>query len=100
MWRASPLTFLTLIVAVALSIFPIYFMVVGATLSNDQIFKIPPPLLPGSRLISNLRAVFANEDASLSKGLMNSVIISGCVTVSVVFFSSLAGFAFAKLRFR
>jgi cellobiose transport system permease protein len=100
LWRASPLTFLTLIAAVALSIFPIYFMVVGATLSNDEIFRIPPPLLPGGHLIANLRAVFANEDASLAKGLMNSIIISSCVTLSVVFFSSLAGFAFAKLRFR
>jgi cellobiose transport system permease protein len=100
LWRASPLAYLTLVAAVALSVFPIYFMIVGATLSNDGIFRIPPPLLPGSRLGTNLRAVFANEDANLGKGLLNSVIVSGCVTLSVVFFSSLAGFAFAKLRFR
>jgi cellobiose transport system permease protein len=100
MWRTSPLTFLTLVAAVALSIFPIYFMIIGATLSNDAIFKSPPPFLPGGRLITNLRTVFANQDANLAKGLLNSVIISSCVTLSVVFFSSLAGFAFAKLRFR
>jgi cellobiose transport system permease protein len=100
LWKRSPLTFITLVAAVALSVFPIYFMVVGATLSNDEIFKIPPPLLPGSRLGANLKAVFANEDANLAKGLLNSVIVSSCVTLSVVFFSSLAGFAFAKLRFR
>jgi cellobiose transport system permease protein len=100
LWKSSPLTFITLVAAVALSVFPIYFMVVGATLSNDEIFKIPPPLLPGSRLGANLKAVFANEDANLAKGLLNSVIVSSCVTLSVVFFSSLAGFAFAKLRFR
>jgi cellobiose transport system permease protein len=100
LWKSSPLTFITLVAAVALSVFPIYFMVVGATLSNDEIFKIPPPLLPGSRLGANLKAVFANQDANLAKGLLNSVIVSSCVTLSVVFFSSLAGFAFAKLRFR
>jgi cellobiose transport system permease protein len=94
------LTFLTLVAAVALSVFPIYFMIVGATVGNDAIFKSPPPLLPGSRLIANLKAVFANTDANLSKGLLNSLIICSCVTLSVVFFSSLAGFAFAKLRFR
>jgi cellobiose transport system permease protein len=99
-WKRSPLIFVTLVAAIALSVFPIYFMVVGATLSNDEIFRIPPPLLPGSRLGANLRAVFANEDANLGKGLLNSVIVSSCVTLSVVFFSSLAGFAFAKLRFR
>jgi cellobiose transport system permease protein len=100
MWRTSPLTFLTLVAAVALSIFPIYFMIVGATVGNDAIFRSPPPLVPGARLITNLKAVFANQDANLSKGLLNSFIICSCVTLSVVFFSSLAGFAFAKLRFR
>jgi cellobiose transport system permease protein len=100
LWRTSPLTYLTLLVAIGLSIFPLYFMLVGATASNDAIFKVPPPLVPGARLIHNLQAVFANPDANVAKGLLNSVIISCCVTVSVVFFSSLAGFAFAKLRFR
>jgi cellobiose transport system permease protein len=32
--------------------------------------------------------------------MLNSFIVSGSVTVSVVLFSTLAGFAFAKLRFR
>jgi cellobiose transport system permease protein len=100
LWRASPLTYLTLVLAIALSIFPLYFMVIGATLTNDALFKVPPSLVPGARLVDNMRKAFANEDANIGTGLLNSVIISGCVTVSVVFFSSLAGFAFAKLRFR
>ena len=41
-----------------------------------------------------------NEDAAFVTGLINSLIVATVVTVSVVFFSSLAGFAFAKLRFR
>src|SRR5690606_16349293 len=32
--------------------------------------------------------------------LWNSFVVSTVITVSVVFFSTLAGFAFAKLRFR
>src|SRR5882757_1310190 len=100
LWRASPLTYLTLVVAIALSIFPLYFMVIGATLTNDSLFKVPPSLLPGGRLIMNLKTAFANQDANIGTGLLNSIIVSTCVTVSVVFFSTLAGFAFAKLRFR
>src|SRR5262245_29925040 len=90
--QASPLTYFALIAAVVLSIFPLYFMVVGATLTNDELFKVPPRLIPGSHVIQNLRIVFGNEDANLAKGLLNSVIICSCVTISVVFFSSLAGF--------
>jgi cellobiose transport system permease protein len=35
-----------------------------------------------------------------AKALMNSFIVAGTITVSVVIFSALAGFAFAKLKFR
>ncbi len=100
LWRTSPLTYITLIVALLLSVFPLYVMIVGATESNDEIFKMPPSLVPGGRIMHNLQAVFSNPDANVAKGLLNSVIVSVSVTVSVVFFSSLAGFAFAKLRFR
>lgn len=100
LWQASPLTYIMLVAAGILSIFPLYFMIVGATLSNDELNKYPPHLLPGGQLFTNLQRVWENDNANIATGLLNSVIVSSCVTVSVVFFSSLAGFAFAKLQFR
>ncbi|MFC4911953.1 carbohydrate ABC transporter permease [Actinomadura gamaensis] len=100
LWEASPLTYLTLIVAAALSIAPIYWMFVVATRTNDVVADVPPPVLPGGHLGSNVHRLFANQDAYFAKGLLNSAIVASCVTVSTVFFASLAGFAFAKLRFR
>jgi cellobiose transport system permease protein len=100
MWNASPLTYLTLIAALALSLFPIYWMIVVATRSNDVVSDVPPPVLPGGHIADNMGRLFDNPDAYSAKGLLNSLIASGCVTVSTVFFASLAGFAFAKLRFR
>ncbi|MBW8482274.1 carbohydrate ABC transporter permease [Actinomadura parmotrematis] len=97
---ATPLTYLTLIVAVILSIFPIYWMLVVATRTNDVVSSVPPPILPGGHLGENVQRLFDNEDAYFAKGLLNSFIVAGSVTVSTVFFASLAGFAFAKLRFR
>ena len=44
--------------------------------------------------------LFDNTDAYFLTGLINSALVAGTVTVSVVLFSTLAGFAFAKLRFR
>ncbi len=87
-------------VAVVLCIFPIYFMLVGASRTNDAINSVPPPLLPGGNFFSNLSKVWANQDASIGTGLLNSIIVAASVTISTVFFASLAGFAFAKLRFR
>jgi cellobiose transport system permease protein len=100
LWRASPLTYITLIAAIVLAIFPIYFMLVGASRTNDAINAVPPPLVPGGNFIANLSTVWANTDANIGTGLFNSVIVSSAVTLSTVFFASLAGFAFAKLRFR
>lgn len=100
LWNASRLTYLTLIVACLVSLFPIYWMVVVATRSNDAMGQVPPPLLPGGQLAGNAERLLGNTDANFLTGLLNSAIVAGCVTVSVVFFSSLAGFAFAKLRFR
>jgi cellobiose transport system permease protein len=90
----------TLIFALVLSVFPLYWMFVVATRSNDVVGDVPPPLLPGGNIGSNVGRLFDNPDAYFAKGLLNSAIASTAVTVSTVFFASLAGFAFAKLRFR
>ncbi|WP_406073015.1 carbohydrate ABC transporter permease [Micromonospora sp. NBC_01638] len=100
LWRASPLTYLALVFAAGLSIFPIWWMVVVASRTNDAMGQLPPPITPGGNLGANISRLFDNADAYFLNGLINSVIVATTVTVSVVFFSSLAGFAFAKLRFR
>jgi cellobiose transport system permease protein len=98
LWQASPLTYLALIIAIVLSIFPIIWSFLIASRDNDAIYEYPPT--PGSLLGTNMSNALNNEDASLVLGLANSVIVSTIVTISVVFFSTLAGFAFAKLRFK
>jgi cellobiose transport system permease protein len=100
LWQASPLTYLALIIASVLSIFPIVWTVIVASRDNSSIYEIPPPLWLGGNLFSNISRAFNNEQAAFTYGLVNSVLVSAVVTFSVVFFSTLAGFAFAKLRFR
>lgn len=100
LWDASPLTYLTLIVGLALSVFPIYWMITVATQTNDVVGDVPPPLVPGGQIGDNVGRVLDNPDAYFWRGLANSAIASAAVTVSTVLFASLAGFAFAKLRFR
>ena len=100
LFRASPLNYLVLLITFVLSVFPLYWMLVMASRSNDQILQLPPHFTPGSRLGHNVGALFGNPDVMFAKALLNSCIVAGTITVSVVTFSSLAGFAFAKLRFR
>jgi cellobiose transport system permease protein len=98
--KAGPLVYVVLILGAALSVFPLYFMFVVATRTNDTIGGLPPVLTPGGNLGANIDRLLANEDAHFLRGLVNSVLVSASVTVAVVLFSTLAGFAFAKLRFR
>ncbi|MDZ5441416.1 carbohydrate ABC transporter permease [Micromonospora sp. 4G57] len=99
-WSAGRLTYLALTLTAILSIFPIYWMFVVASRTSDAMGQVPPPVTPGGNLGANIARLFANTDAYFVTGLINSAIVAGTVTVSVVFFSTLAGFAFAKLRFR
>ncbi|GGQ09575.1 carbohydrate ABC transporter permease [Streptosporangium pseudovulgare] len=99
-WDATPLTKVVLALALVVSAFPIYYMFIMATRTNDDASEVPPPLLPGGRLGENIERLLNTEDAHFLLGLTNSAIISITVTVSVVLISTLAGFAFAKLHFK
>lgn len=100
LWDATPLTRITLGVAVVLSFFPLWWMIVVASRDNSAATRFPPPMLPGSNLWNNIRFAFTDETSHLVTGLVNSIIVAGTVTLGVVLISTLAGFAFAKLRFR
>ncbi|RKF26181.1 carbohydrate ABC transporter permease [Micromonospora globbae] len=98
LWEASPLTYLALILGCVLSVFPIVWSFIIASRDNSAVYDMPPT--PGGMLFENIDRMLANEDAAFLYGLVNSAVVSTIVTVSVIFFSSLAGFALAKLRFR
>jgi cellobiose transport system permease protein len=91
-------TYLLLGAVILISIFPIYWSLVGAGGTNATIAKVPPAFLPGANLFNNVRRAFTLIDLRLA--LLNSVIVSATITLSVLLTSTLAGFAFAKLRFR
>ena len=86
---------------VVLSAFPLYCMFVVATRTNEAVGAVPPPFLARAAPRRQRRGgCSTTSDAHFCTALVNSAIVSAAVTVSVVLFSTLAGFAFAKLRFR
>ena len=97
---AGPLVYATLALSVLLAAGPLYYMVVMASRPNSDITSLPPPLTPGAMLAENVGRVFANQDVMFGQAMVNSVLVAGAATVSVVVLSALAGFAFAKLRFK
>jgi cellobiose transport system permease protein len=92
-------------------VFPLYWMVVIATGTDRDLAEIPPKVVPGGNLGTNIREIFCSQfplpsgtcdtgEVYFLAGMLNSVVVSLVVTVSTLFFCSLAGFAFAKLKFK
>ena len=96
--KGGPFTYLALIVVGIGSLFPLYWTLVAASHDQQRVLDSPPPFIPGGRLFSNLEAAW--EQANLGKAIVNSVIVSGSITAATLFFCTLAGYAFAKMRFR
>ncbi|MFJ7588041.1 carbohydrate ABC transporter permease [Streptomyces sp. NPDC097617] len=96
--RAGRLTYVVLALFTAGSLFPLVWTAIAASRSNTRLAQTPPPFWFGGNLGHNLQVAWT--DANMGTALLNTVIVAGTVAAGTVFFSTLAGFAFAKLRFR
>lgn len=88
--------YLVLIVIAWCALAPILWAVSGSLKGDGEIAE--PTLLPAQPRWGNYRAVF--ELLPLGRMLLNTAVYALCVTAGQVFFCSLAGYAFARLRFR
>ena len=93
----SVVTHLLLLAGVAISIFPFYWMFVMASRTTNDIFRFPPTLTPGPHLWENFGKVFDGID--IAGSTLNTLIVAIATTVLVLFFDSIAAFAFAKFEF-
>ncbi|MDN3293759.1 carbohydrate ABC transporter permease [Streptomyces ficellus] len=92
------MTYAVLIVFTVLSLFPLVWTAIAASGTNGRLARTPPPFWFGGNLPKNLGIAWT--DANMGVALLNTVIVAGTVAAGTVLFSTLAGFAFAKLRFR
>ncbi|HZU46586.1 MAG TPA: carbohydrate ABC transporter permease [Mycobacterium sp.] len=78
------------------ALFPILWALSGSLKTEGEVTM--PKLLPSHPRWSNYSEVFSL--LPLWRMFFNTVLYAGCVTAGHVFFCSLAGYAFARLRFR
>ncbi|OAH51082.1 carbohydrate ABC transporter permease [Microbacterium oleivorans] len=101
--RPGWVTYLFLGVVIVLSIFPLYAAAMYGSSTTTEITRAVgslPRWLPTWRLLENFGEVFSAEQFSIWLAFGNSLLVAVTVSASVVFFSTLAGFSFSKLRFR
>ena len=77
---------------------PFYYMLVAASRPMSEMNVWPPPLLPGDDLWTNVATAIRQQNIGLA--LVNSLVVSATITAATVLFCTLAGYAFAKMRFR
>jgi multiple sugar transport system permease protein len=86
-----------LVLAAAFALFPLLWMVSVSFMRPGEAASLPPPLLPAAPTLDNFRVLF--ERRGMGRYLFNSLLLSTLATILSLTFNSLAGYAFAKLRF-
>ncbi|NAZ88316.1 carbohydrate ABC transporter permease [Kineococcus indalonis] len=95
---AGWLTYVLLGITAFVFLVPFYYMIVAASRPMSEMTQSPPPFLPGPYLWQNITT--ALEQQAIGLAIVNSLVVSGVTTVGTLLFCTLAGFAFAKLRFK
>lgn len=91
------LIYLALIVLSLPFVFPFWWMLTSSFKNYSEIFEYPPKLLPSTLNLDNYEAVF--ELQPFAQQYWNSFYIATLVTAGTLIFASLAGYAFARIRF-
>ena len=98
--RPGWVTYAILAFVLLASAYPLYYSFLLGSSDAQTIAQNPvPSLVPAQHFLDNVRRVLTS-DIQFWKALKNSVIVATLTSVSVVAFSTLAGFSFSKLRFR
>ena len=98
--RPGSLVYAFLAVILVASLLPLYWSLVIGSGDASTITDQNLSWIPGANFVTNVLKVVNDPNVNFWKALGNSIIVSTVVSLSVVFFSTLAGYAFAKLRFR
>lgn len=84
--------------AAALVLFPLVWMVLASLTPAGEASAVPPRLLPRSLTLEHYAVLFTR--LSVARHLATSALVSATVTAIALVVNSMAGYAFAKLRFR
>ena len=88
---------LVLVPVTLLFALPLVWLLVSSFMSNAQINRFPPTIIPDSLHLDGYRYVI--ENALFPRWFLNSMIASLTVVAGNLIFGVLAGYAFARMRF-
>ena len=86
-----------LLALAAVSLMPLLWMLSVSFMPAGEASRFPPPLLPSAATWDNYAEMFGRT--GMARNFANSLVVSVAITVGSLLFNTLAGYAFAKLRF-
>lgn len=92
------LLYLLLIVTAGITLAPLLWMVSASVMPTGQANTFPPPFIPRQITFEHYASLFMR--LNLARYLFNSAFLAAAVTLVSLIFNSMAGYAFAKYRFR
>ncbi len=92
------LIYAALVFGAVVTLAPLLWMVSASLMPTGEASSFPPPLLPSEVTLQHYVDLFSR--LNLGRYFLNSALIAGAVTAISLFFNSMAGYAFAKFRFK
>ena len=87
-----------LIVGAIVTSIPLLWMISASLMPQGEATSFPPRLIPSRITFEHYGELFTR--LSLGRAFLNSMLVAILATIASLLFNSMAGYAFAKLRFR
>lgn len=91
--------YVVLAVLAVVVLFPLLFTFSQSLMTNQEVNRWPPPIIPPSPTLDNYNLVFTQPDLKLSIWLRNSIFAASAYTLAVMVICAPAAYAFARLKF-
>ncbi len=97
----NTLAWIFLLLFAALIVMPLIFMFGASLMDSIEIMTMPYRWIPSSFKWANFARAIAGNDESYTymRNIANSLIVSGSITVTTIFLSSIVGYGLAKFKF-
>ncbi len=92
------LTYIFLMMGILIVGFPIIYTIIAATLSIEEVSRVPMPMVPGNQFLSNLQSAWDRGD--MGTQLLNSFIMASGITIGKITVSLLGAFSIVYFDYR
>ena len=91
-------TYIFLILGILIVGFPIIYAIIAATLSIEEVSRVPMPLIPGDQFMINMQTAW--DKGNLGTQLINSFIMAAGITIGKIIVSMLGAFSIVYFDYR